>query len=159
MYSDSESVESVESVESAESSAYESDDSYSDIQNELTHMTKLIGELTDQLNAAESQLQELQPHLETSYVSQMDTVAFLEKSPFRHQTFLMKAPGIPGVNLEKRYAFKDVLELLRTYLFKMGAVDDDGIITLNKQLKTLFGISGKQTTYLELIAKLRNVLM
>jgi len=137
----------------------ESDESYSDIIEELEMMTQLIGEMAEQINEAESQLLELEPHIQNSYVRNIQTTAFLEQSPFRHQTFLMKPPGIPGVDLEKRYAMKDVLGLLRTYLWKTNAIQADGTVTLNKQLQTLFGIQNKTTTYLEMVAKLRNVLV
>jgi len=141
------------------SDEYDSDNSYSEVENQMATMTALMALMTDDLDAAEKQLTVLQPELEDSYITNLQTVSFLEKSSFRHQTFLFKAPGIPGVNLTKRYAFKDILELLREYLYKTKAVANDGTITLSKQLRTLFGIKEEKTTYLEMIGKLRNILV
>lgn len=148
---------SVSSMSSSDSRA--SDESFSDIQEQLETYTDVVGTFTQEIEALEKQLEALQRPIEGLEIGQMGDIPFLASSPFRHATFLIKPPGIPGLNLETRYPLHKICELLRNHLFQTHAVKPDGTVTLNKQLQQLFETKKKETTYLELLQMLRNVLM
>ncbi len=136
-----------------------SDDSFSDIQEQLEGLTDIVGAFTQEIEALEKQLESLQRPVEGLELAQMGDIPFLSTSPFRHATFLVKPPGIPGINLETRYPFQTICEMLRNHLFESGLVKPDGTVTLNKQLKQLFETKKKEVTYLELLQMLRHVLI
>jgi hypothetical protein len=121
----------------------DSDESFSSIQESLEQLSELVTLFTKQLDVAEKQMSELQPHVEDTHVSLLNGVPFLETSPFRNQMFFVKSPGA----------------MIRNYIFDANLVTDDGVVKLNKQLQTLLGIKSKTATYVELMGRLRTVVV
>ena len=137
----------------------DSDESFSSIQESLEQLSELVTLFTKQLDVAEKQMSELQPHVEDTHVSLLNCVPFLETSPFRNQMFFVKSPGFPGIDTSKRYPFKAICAMIRNYIFDANLVTDDGVVKLNKQLQTLLGIKSKTATYVELMGRLRTVVV
>ena len=149
---------------SADSSSYMSEsvsdnNDYNELETTLEGLRSMLGDMLEGIEAMEAKLVTLQRPIQNMYADQLGDVPFLESSPFRNASFLVKAPGFPGVDLTKRYKFKDITVMLRNYLEKKNAIDVNGIITPPPQIKKLFGIKAKTTTFMELIANLRNVLV
>ena len=138
---------------------HSSDESFSTIQESLEQISDLVELFTKQIDVAEKQMLELQPAVEDTHLSQLQGPPFLETSPFRHQMFLVKAPGFPGIDLQKRYAFKTICETMRNYLFDEKLVTDDGMVTLTRPLKALLGIKKPTVSYVELMGALRAVIV
>jgi hypothetical protein len=92
-------------------------------------------------------------------LDQLSDISTLEASSFRHHTFAVKPPGFASIDINKRYAYKDIVEKLREYLFQEKLVQDDGTIQLNKQLSLMFDIKDKTTTFLHLLKNLKNILV
>jgi hypothetical protein len=134
-------------------------ESFSSIQESLEQLSELVQLFTKQLDVAEKQMAELQPRLEDTHVSQFNGIPFLETSPFRNNTFFIKSPGLPNMDTTKRYAFKDICAMLRTYIFEAGLVAEDGTVTMNKNLQTMFGMKETTATYIELMGRLRSVIV
>lgn len=137
----------------------ESDESFSTIQESLEQISDLVVLFTKQIDVAEKQMLELQPAVEDTHLSQLHGPPFLETSPFRHQTFFIKAPGFPGVDIQKRYAFKTICEMMRNYLFAEKLVTDDGQVTLTRPLKALLGLKKTTVSYVELMGALRTIIV
>jgi hypothetical protein len=129
------------------------------LQMSMETLSAQVGDLLAGIEAMEAKLAKLHKPIQSIYADQLGDVPFLETSPFRDSSFKVKPPGFPGVDLKKRYKFKDITATLRTYLDTNNLVDNKGIVTLNPVLKKLFNIKGKTTTFMELIANLRNVLV
>jgi len=145
---------------SAYASGSDSDETdFSELETTLSGLRSLLGDMMNGIEAMETKLQTMERPIQTMYADQLGDVPFLETSPFRNASFRVKEPGFPGVDLTKRYKFKDITAVLRKYLEKKGAIDAAGIITPPPQIKKLFGIKTKTTTFMELIAKLRNILV
>ena len=87
-------------MESSESDGSDAE-SFSSIQENLEQLSELVTLFTKQLEVAEAKMSELQPNLEDTHVSLLNGVPFLETSTFRKQTFLLKAPGLPGIDITK----------------------------------------------------------
>jgi hypothetical protein len=140
-------------------SGEDSDGGIGALEAELERLSTLVGMILTQLEATETQLATLQPHIEDLHVNQLGDLPFLETSPFRHETFRVQPPGFPGVELDQRYPFKDICGALRKYVIRGGSVADDGTITLDAPLKKLFKTRTNKTTFLELMGMLRRVLV
>jgi hypothetical protein len=136
-----------------------SDDSFSDIQEQLEGVTEVVNAFTQEIALLEKQLETLQRPMEALELGQLGDIPFLTTTPFRHATFLVKPPGFHGIDLEARYPFHTICSMLRNYLFKINAVKQNGLVTLNKELQVLFGTEKTETTYLNLLQMLRNVLI
>ena len=147
------------SVYSDYSDNSDSAESFSSIQNNIKSLSNLVKEFTGHLDIAEKKIAELHPHVETAYISQLDTVPFLESSPFRDQTFMLKPNTLPGMDATKRYKFSAICEHMRNYFFENKMVADDGTITLPSKLQKLFGLDTNKTSFIELLGKLRSVLV
>jgi len=130
-----------------------------ELQISMETLSAQVGDLLAGIEAMEAKLSELHKPIQSIYADQLGDVPFLETSPFRNASFKVKPPGFPGVDLKKRYKFKDITATLRSYLDNNNLVDNKGIVTLNPILKKLFNLKGKTTTFMELIANLRNVLI
>jgi hypothetical protein len=153
-------MQSDEEVESSSDSSVSSDSEVSSLgslEDDLKAMRSMIGEMYKEAEKLELHLYTLQRPMLDLEMNQLGTVPFLESSPFRHQTFQMKPPGIPGIP-NKRYPFHVICKYLREYLAKHDAIQADGTITLTDDLKSLFGIQESSTTYMALLGHLRNVL-
>jgi hypothetical protein len=120
-------------------------------------MSALIAEFTVAIETLEEEMAKLQRPLGDLYLEQLGSIPFLISSPFRHAEFALKAPGLPGIDITKRYPYHTLCAMLRNYLFATGAVANDGIVTLNKQLQDLFGIQSDKTNFVHLLGALRNV--
>lgn len=136
-----------------------STDSFSSIQGHLETMGDVIDTCNQEIVELERQLELLQRPVEALELNQLGDVPFLSSSPFRKEAFLVKPPGLPGIDLTKRYPFQDICTMLRNHLFETGAVGKDGTITLTKQLQTLLDIQEPTTTFLIVLKHLRNVLV
>lgn len=134
-------------------------DGCGELETTLEGLRALLGNMLEGIEVMETKLQSIQRPIQNIYTDQLGDVPFLETSPFRNASFHIKAPGFPGVDLTKRYKFKDITALLRAYLEKKKAIDASGLITLPRQLKTLFGIKTNTATFMELISKLRTILV
>jgi hypothetical protein len=133
------------------------EETYKSTLEEIEHMSALITEFTVAIETLESEMAKLNRPLENLYLEQLGTIPFLISSPFRHAEFALKAPGLPGIDITKRYPYHTLCAMLRKYLFATGAVGADGTITLNKQLQDLFGIQESKATFVHLLGALRNV--
>lgn len=140
-------------------SGEDSDGGILELEAELERLSALVGTLLTQLETTEAHLAVLQPHIEDLHVHQLGDLPFLETSPFRHETFRVQPPGFPGVELGQRYPFKDICDALRKYVIRGGAVADDGTIRLDAPLKKLFKTRANKTTFLDMMGKLRRVLV
>jgi len=137
-------------------------DSYASVEMDIQALSHLISELYGQAEELEERLATLHKPLEGTQIDQFGQLAFVAASPFRNATFAIKAPGLPGlpnVDLSKRYSFHQICAILRNYLISCNAVCDDGSITLNAQLQHLFGIQDTTIGYIALLGHLRNVLV
>lgn len=138
----------------------DNDDIYEAIRSNIEMIHQKIEELSREAESLEDELQLLHPPLQDLNLSQLGDVPFLEKSPFRIATFAVKSPGFAGIDLTKRYCFKDICEMLRKYLLSTGAIMPDGYVNLDAQLQSLFELQDvSKIGYIELIGKLRNVLV
>lgn len=153
MLSDDESRSTISDMSSSTT------DSFSSVQQMLETMTDAIDGCNDEIQELERQLEALQRPVEALEINQLGDIPFLSSSPFRNQAFLVKPPGIPGIDLTKRYPFHVICAMLRNHLFQTGAVDKDGTITLTEQLQKLLGIQESHTTFLLILKHLRNVLV
>ena len=129
------------------------------IQHSLENLSKVIGVMLPEIDALESELKKLERPLEQIVLEQFGDIPYLASSPFRKERFLFQPPGFPGINLTIRYEFREICDLLRTYLLKNSLMNSDEEITVSPLLKSIFKINTSKTTYLELIGHLRNVLV
>jgi hypothetical protein len=141
-----------------ETSTISSEDSSCDVQEQLERFTDVIDAVAQEIAALEAQLEALRRPIESLELAQLGDVPFLVTSPFRNAAFRVKPPGFPGLDLDKRYPFHTICDMLRNYVFQIGAVKDDGSVVLPSHLQQLFGAQ-EHTTYLELLTMLRNVLI
>ena len=130
-----------------------------DIEEQLTALANVIETLIPELDTLEAELKALERPIEQIALQQLGDIPYLSTSPFRKATFRFRAPGLPGVDSTRRYSFEDICGLLRNYIFQANLIAEDETITLNDQLKLLFGIKELTSTYIELIRHLRNVLV
>lgn len=145
-------------MESSDSDGSDAD-SFSSIQENLEQLSDLVTLFTKQLEVAEAKMSEIQPKLEDTHVSLLNGVPFLETSTFRNQKFLIKPPGLPGIDMLKRHAFKTICEMMRKYLFASNLVQEDGTIQVNTALQSMLGIKQPTVSYVDLLGHLRSVIV
>jgi hypothetical protein len=145
-------------MESSDSDGSDAD-SFSSIQENLEQLSDLVTLFTKQLEVAEEKMSEIQPKLEDTHVSLLNGVPFLETSTFRNQKFLIKPPGLPGIDTMKRYAFKTICEMMRKYLFASNLVLEDGTIQVNEFLQSMLGIKESKVSYMGLLGHLQTVIV
>ena len=133
-------------------------DSFGTVEQNIQALSHLITELYGEAEELEEHLTTIQKPLEGLQVAQLGQLPFLEASPFRHATFKVKPPGIPGLDLNKRYPFHTICAFLRNYLISNGAVLPNGRVKLNAQLQALFGVKESTIGYITLLGALRNIL-
>jgi len=149
-----------DSSSNSSSSDSEAEEIYTAIRAYIETIHQQITELSREAETLEDDLRSLHPPLQDLTLSQLGDIPFLEKSPFRVATFAVKSPGFAGIDLTKRYMFKDICQMLRTYLFSSGAITPDGQVMLTSQLQTLFELEDvSKIGYIELLGKLRSVLV
>lgn len=134
-------------------------DSFGTIEEEIQELSHFISEMYGEAEALEARIQQIQRPLESLMLDQLGQVPFLKASPFREARFQVKSPGFQGIDLAQRYPFKEICEMMRAYLIKSGAVQADGSIRLNAQLKTLFEVEEDTIGYVALMGHLRSVLV
>lgn len=147
----------------ASESEYEHDgsdvDSFASLEEEINIMSHYISDLYSHAEELEEHLSQLHKPIENLELKQLGDAPFLKSSPFRHATFAVKPPGFPGADLTKRYSFSEICQILRSYLFASNLIQSDGTVTLNEPLKTLFDTQEPHVQYIELLGKLKNVLI
>ena len=137
-------------------------DSFSTIQGNLEHLSAVIKELCDETERMEGELLELQRPIENLTIEQFGDAPFMAGSAFRAERFSLRPPGIPGADLGRRYTFAEICQVLRTYLLESGACSvaaGTGIIHLNDHLKRLFEVQESEMSYVQLLGRLRKVLI
>ncbi len=153
------SSESESEYETELSGEEEDEKQVKELEKDLARMSEMVKLMTENIHELESAMTGFHRPLESLHVDQMGGIPFLASSPFRHQTFAVKPPGFPGIDLDRRYPFHVICNILRTHLLSTDAVQDNGTITLTKPLQKLFGVKESETTFLELILHLRKVLV
>lgn len=147
-------------MSSSDSDSSSDNDIYETLQANIRLVHQQIEDLSREAEQLEEELQSFHPPIQDLLLSQLGMMPFLEKSPFREASFAVKSPGFGNIDLSKRYQFKQIAHMLRTYLFSINAIRPDGRVQLNTQLQTLFELQGVSTYgYVELLGKLRNVLV
>jgi hypothetical protein len=150
---------------SSSSASYDSDaesDSFSSIQADFERLTEILQQFASDIDVLGSNLNKIQKPIENLELTQLAEPAFLETSPFRKQTFLVKASGcslFTGIDKNKRYHFHEICGVLRSHLIRNNLVQSDGFIKLNEQLKKVFHIEEDSVQYLDIISHLRHVLV
>jgi len=126
----------------------------------LNDIIQTINALYEEIGAIDTNIKTLTMPLTDMVAEQLSDVKFLENSPFRTSTFMLRE-GVPLGNMAvgKRYAFKDIVETLRVYLFDKKLVEPDGTIQVNETLRLLFEIQEAETTFPTLLLHLRRILV
>jgi len=135
------------------------DEGILEIEEQLVTLTDTLEILLASIEDLDEELVSLERPLENIMLQQLGDVPYLKTSPFRTATFAFRPPGLPGINLKRRYKFEEICELLRKYLFQTKLIDANETIQMNQILKTLFGVKEDSISYISLIGKLRNVLI
>ena len=135
------------------------DDGILEIEEQLSILSNSIESLLESVESFEKELAAMERPIGDIALAQLGDVPYLVTSPFRTATFAFRAPGLPGIELSRRYAFHEICELLRTYLFKMNLIDADETVKLNNVLRNVFHIQDDSISYINLVGKLRNVLV
>jgi hypothetical protein len=157
------SDEDYESDGDCESSSSESCvSSVSDVESfsdELTQLRKIMASINSEIETLETQLISIQRPIEALHMEQLGDIPFLESSPFRHTMLKFKSDvHIPGLDASRRHAFADIMKHVRAHLFDSGAVQTDGSIKLNKDLrKILVGIRGTNVSYIDIMNHMRQI--
>ena len=134
-------------------------ESFSGVESDLDRMHEVMMALHNSIATLESQMEGMHRPLESLHLDQLGDLPFLSTSPFRHETFLIRPPGIPGLNVDKRVPFHVICETLRNHFFETGAVQPDGSITLSADMQKLFGIQERTATFFDIMLRLRRVLI
>jgi len=140
------------------SSESESEDSFSSFQEDFDRLTGMLRLFASDIESLGSNLEKMQKPIENLEFEQLADPSYLEKSPFRSKAFLLKRE-LSGIDMNKRHPFHRICEVLHTYLFLNNLVQADGTIVVNDILRNLFDIEEPRTTYLDLIGKLKLVLL
>ena len=126
---------------------------------DLEEMTETMESLHNHLNHIDAHMKTVEKPIIELALEQFREPSFLAASPFRHQTFAVKPPGLPNIDLDKRYPYKDIVQAVRNYVFAEKLVSSTGAISVNKPLSLLFEIPEGETTFLKLLVRLRKVLI
>ena len=131
-------------------------ESFSD---ELTQLRKIMASINSTIETLETQLISIQRPIEALHMEQLGDIPFLETSPFRHTMLKFKSDvRIPGLDASRRHSFADIMKHVRAHLFNSGAVQTDGYIKLNKDLrKILAGIRGTNVSYIDIMNHMRQI--
>ena len=140
-------------------SSSSSSESFSSIQADFERLSEMLHNFASGVDTIETNLIKMQKPIENLELNQLMDVNYLENSSFRNQTFLLKESGFSGFAKDKRYRFKDICAVLRNYLFTNNLVQADGSVILNDHLKKIFDLNEESVEYLDLIARLKHVLV
>ena len=135
------------------------DTNFYELQYQLQEMTDALESACLDMTDIDRRVKRCEKPVTDTAIERFNDPAFLAASPFRHETFAMKPPGLPNIDLGKRYAYKDIVATIRNYVFNEKLVNPDGTIRVNTPLATLFEIKDKETTFLTLLRQLRRVLI
>ena len=130
-----------------------------ELECDLEEMTETIESLTKHFNHIDDHMKTIEKPIIELALEQFREPNFLESSPFRNETFAVKPPGLPNIDLTKRYPYKDIVQAVRNYIFAEKLVSPTGAIRVNQPLSTLFEIPEGETTFLKLLVRLRKVLV
>jgi hypothetical protein len=130
-----------------------------ELECDLEEMTETIESLTKHFNHIDDHMKTIEKPIIELALEQFRDPNFLESSPFRNETFAVKPPGLPNIDLTKRYPYKDIVQAVRNYIFAEKLVSPTGAIRVNRPLSTLFEIPEGETTFLKLLVRLRKVLV
>jgi len=136
-----------------------SSESFSSIQADFERLSEMLHNFASGVDTIETNLIKMQKPIENLELNQLMDVKYLENSSFRNQTFLLKESGFSGFAKDKRYRFKDICAVLRNYLFTNNLIQADGSVMLNDHLKKIFDLNDMRVEYLDLIARLKHVLV
>jgi hypothetical protein len=146
-------------AEDDDSDASSSTMSFTSIQETINQLNALLESMTTVAEAIEDELTTLQPPLEGLMLDQFGEAAFLASSPFRTASFAVKRAGITGLEPGRRYTYGQICGALRDHLHAAGAIDAEGTVVLNDDLRLLFEVQDRSMPYLALLGKLTNVLV
>jgi hypothetical protein len=130
-----------------------------ELECDLEEMTETIESLTKHFNHIDDHMKTIEKPIIELALEQFREPNFLESSPFRNETFAVKPPGLPNIDLTKRYPYKDIVQAVRNYIFAEKLVSPTGAISVNRPLSLLFEIPEGETTFLKLLVRLRKVLV
>jgi hypothetical protein len=130
-----------------------------ELECDLEEMTETIESLTKHFNHIDDHIKTIEKPIIELALEQFRDPNFLESSPFRNETFAVKPPGLPNIDLTKRYPYKDIVQAVRNYIFAEKLVSPTGAISVNRPLSLLFEIPEGETTFLKLLVRLRKVLV
>jgi hypothetical protein len=130
-----------------------------ELECDLEEMTETIESLTKHFNHIDDHMKTIEKPIIELALEQFRDPNFLESSPFRNETFAVKPPGLPNIDLTKRYPYKDIVKAVRNYIFAEKLVTPEGAICVNRPLSLLFEIPEGETTFLRLLVRLRKVLI
>jgi hypothetical protein len=126
---------------------------------DLEEMTETMESLVNHLSHIDTHMKTVEKPIIELALEQFRDPNFLASSPFRNQTFAVKPPGLPNIDLSKRYPYKDIIQAVRNYIFAEKLVTPAGAICINRPLSLLFEIPEGETTFLRLLVRLRKVLI
>jgi hypothetical protein len=130
-----------------------------ELECDLEEMTETIESLTKHFNHIDDHMKTIEKPIIELALEQFRDPNFLESSTFRNETFAVKPPGLPNIDLTKRYPYKDIVKAVRNYIFAEKLVTPEGAICVNRPLSLLFEIPEGETTFLRLLVRLRKVLI
>jgi hypothetical protein len=130
-----------------------------ELECDLEEMTNTIENLYNTFDHIDDNMKTVEKPIIELALEQFSEPNFLASSPFRKQTFAVKPPGLPSIDLNKRYAYKDIVSAVRNYVFAEKLVTGTGAIRVNRHLSLLFEIPESETTFLKLLVRLRKVLI
>ena len=130
-----------------------------ELECDLEEMTETIESLTNHFNHIDDHMKTIEKPIIELALEQFRDPNFLESSTFRNESFAVKPPGLPNIDLTKRYPYKDIVQAVRNYIFAEKLVSPTGAIHVNRPLSTLFEIPEGETTFLKLLVRLRKVLV
>jgi len=148
-----------ESVFTTATTAIEHVADVAEVEAALEQMTDTIEMLCNEIASIEEHLKTMERPVANVALEQFGEVTFLESSPFRHNTFAVKPPGFGGIDITKRYPYKEIVKNLREYLFRANLIQPDGTVKMTTPLNRLFEIQDTETTFMNLVKHLRNVLV
>jgi len=130
-----------------------------EIECDLEEMTETMELLNNHLTHIDAHMKTVEKPIIELALEQFRDPNFLASSPFRSQTFAVKPPGLPNIDLGKRYPYKDIVSAVRNYVFAEKLVTPEGAIRVNRPISLLFEIPEGETTFLRLLVRLRKVLV
>jgi hypothetical protein len=130
-----------------------------EVECDLENLTETLENLLTTFDHIDTNIKMVEKPIIDLPLEQFSDLKFLAASPFRQETFTVKPPGLPNIDLTKRYPYKDIVNMLRRYVFSEKLVNPDGAIRVNRTLSLLFEIPETEISFLKLLVRLRKVLV